>query len=155
MNQAEGGDRKATTDRYYQQASLRIEPLKNWITNVELNYSIYNAFTKETSLPTYNHDVKGNVINTNGTSSLYQDYTKDNFLNINIFSEYSQSFKEYHNAKIMIGFQSEEMKREFSSTKKYGLAINDMPYFDATTGLDGTGKQKLQKHWEMPQNGPQ
>ena len=142
MNQAEGGDRKATTDRYYQQASLRIEPLKNWITNVELNYSIYNAFTKETSLPTYNHDVKGNVINTNGTSSLYQDYTKDNFLNINIFSEYSQSFKEYHNAKIMIGFQSEEMKREFSSTKKYGLAINDMPYFDATTGLDGTGKQK-------------
>ena len=86
QNLVEGGKRNAQTDRLYQQASLVIEPIKNWITHVEFNYSIMNSSVKETSIPTYNHDVEGNLIDTHGTSYLYQDQTKENYLNLNIYS---------------------------------------------------------------------
>ena len=42
----------------------------------------------------------------------------------------------------MLGFQTEDMKQEFSSTKKYGVMMGGMPYFDFTTGLDGQGNPK-------------
>ena len=93
QNLSEGGKRNAQTDRLYQQASLIIEPIKNWTTHVEFNYSIKNSSVKETSLPVYNHDIEGNVINTNKDSYLYQDQTKENYLNLNIYSEYFHSLK--------------------------------------------------------------
>ena len=37
---------------------------------------------------------------------------KQNYLNLNIYSEYSQSFNNAHNAKVMLGFQTEDMKQE-------------------------------------------
>ena len=58
QNLFEGGKRNAQTDRLYQQASLIIEPIKNWTTHVEFNYSIKNSSVKETSLPVYNHDIE-------------------------------------------------------------------------------------------------
>lgn len=61
-----------------------------------------NSSVKETSIPTYNHDVEGNLIDTHGTSYLYQDQTKENYLNLNIYSEYSQSFNNAHNAKLCL-----------------------------------------------------
>ena len=45
----------------------------------------------------------------------------------------------------MLGFQTESMQQEFSSTQKYGVMIGDMPYFDITTGLDGKGNVKATK----------
>ena len=145
QNLSEGGKRNAQTDRLYQQASLIIEPIKNWTTHVEFNYSIKNSSVKETSLPVYNHDIEGNVINTNKDSYLYQEQTKENYLNLNIYSEYFHSFNNVHNTKIMLGFQTESMQQEFSSTQKYGVMIGDMPYFDITTGLDGKGNVKATK----------
>ena len=145
QNLFEGGKRNAQTDRLYQQASLIIEPIKNWTTHVEFNYSIKNSSVKETSLPVYNHDIEGNVINTNKDSYLYQDQTKENYLNLNIYSEYFHSFNNVHNTKIMFGFQTESMQQEFSSTQKYGIMIGGMPYFDITTGLDGKGNVKATK----------
>ena len=145
QNLFEGGKRNAQTDRLYQQASLIIEPIKNWTTHVEFNYSIKNSSVKETSLPVYNHDIEGNVINTNKDSYLYQDQTKENYLNLNIYSEYFHSFNNVHNTKIMLGFQTESMQQEFSSTQKYGIMIGGMPYFDITTGLDGKGNVKATK----------
>lgn len=142
QNLADGGDRDLQTDRFYQQAALIVEPIKNWITHIELNYSIMNSTVKELSIPVYNHDVNGNIIDTHDTSYLYQDQTKENYLNLNVYSEYSRSFADRHNAKLMLGFQTETMDQDFSSTKKYGVMMNDMPFFDLVTGLDGNGNLK-------------
>ncbi len=142
MQLALGGDRNARTDRLYHQAALLIEPIKNWITHVELNYSTMNAKVDEVELPYYNHDVDGNIVNTNGTSSLYGERKEENYLNLNVFSEYSHSFNDAHNLKVMFGFQMEEMKQAFMSSKKYGLMIDNLPEFDLTTGTDGLGVEK-------------
>ena len=130
MRLALGGERNVETDRLYHQAAFIFEPIKNWITHLEFNYSTVNADVNEVSLPCYNHDVEGNVINTNGTSSLYTDAEKDNYLNLNVFSEYSHAIKDIHHFKIMLGFQAEEMKTSFHSLKKYGLLLDDFPEFD-------------------------
>ena len=37
---SEGGESRITKDQHYYQLGLTFEPIKNWITNVELNYSI-------------------------------------------------------------------------------------------------------------------
>lgn len=137
-----GGNSTSQTDLLYQQGALLIEPFKDWITHIELNYSTSRLNSKEVSLPVYNHDIKGNIINTNGTSSLYKEFQKDDYLNINIFSEYNNTFSENHNLKVMAGFQLEEKKESFDSVKKYGLLINNLPEFDLTTGTDGAGKVK-------------
>lgn len=55
----EGGKRNSQVDRYYHQAALVIEPIKNWITNVEFNYSSTIGNAKAASLPAYNYNPKG------------------------------------------------------------------------------------------------
>lgn len=140
---AEGGDRNQNKVQMYHQAALLIEPIKNWITHVEFNYRTYDTDVDEVSLPCYNHDVDGKVLNTNGTSSLLRSFQKDKYINLNVFTEYSHSFVDKHNLKTMLGFQCEESSMDFNSTKKYGLMMDDMPVFDLTTGLDGVGKEKL------------
>ena len=141
-NIAEGGQRDVQTDRHYHQATLIIEPIKNWVTNIELNYRITDGGVKETTLPAYNHLPDGSVDDTKANSSLYQEDTKENYLNFNAYTSYLHTFNDTHNLKVMLGFQSEETKYDFSSTKKYGLMVNGLPQFDLTTGLDGTGNKK-------------
>ena len=142
MSLALGGDRNNRKDRLYHQVSFIIEPIKNWLTHIEFNYSTLNNKVDETTLPMYNHDADGNEINTNGNSSLFGSRQEEDYMNLNIFSEYSHSINDKHNLKYMLGFQSEESKLAFMSSKKYGLLINGFPEFDLTTGTDGLGKPK-------------
>lgn len=145
MSLALGGDRNVQTDKSYHQAALIFEPIKNWITNVEFNYSINSVDTREVSLPCYNHDVAGNVIvDTNaGTTSLYQDYTKESYMNWNIYSTYSLSLDDVHNFKVLGGFQSEEMRQKFFRAKGYGLQVEELPELDLITNIDIEGKDKV------------
>lgn len=141
MSLAEGGSRNAVADRHYYQASLVIEPIKGWVTNVDYNYSIWNNHIKEFSLPVYNHDVNGNVVDTKGTSYLYDEHLKEDYWNLNVYSTYEKMFNEAHSLKVMIGTQIEEKKQSFSYVSKNGLMVDDMPEFDLTTGTDGNGNE--------------
>ena len=138
----EGGTHDVQTDRVYHQASILLEPIKNWITHVELNYSTMNADANETSFPRYNHDKDGNIVNTNGDTYVYADHKKENYFNMNVYSEYSHTWNDEHNFKAMVGFQMEEMKQAYQSVKKYGVLIEDLPELDLTTGTDGVGTNK-------------
>ncbi len=142
MSLAEGGVRDAQTDKTYHQAALVFEPVKNWVTNVEFNYSINSVDTRQTELPCYNHDVSGNVIDTQGTTSLYQDYTKENYMNWNIYTTWSFTLGKGHNVKMMGGFQSEEMRQKFFWAKGYGLQMEELPELDLISNIDGLGKDK-------------
>ena len=142
MSLALGGDRNSKSDRLSHQVSILIEPIKNWITHIDFNYSTLHSKVSELSLPLYNRDVNGNEIVTNGDSSLYGEYQDEDYLNLNVYSEYAVSFNEKHNMKYMIGFQAEEENLAFMSSKKYGVLIEGMPEFDLTTGTDGLGNEK-------------
>jgi TonB-linked SusC/RagA family outer membrane protein len=138
-----GGNRDTQTDRLTQQGVFVFEPIKNWVTNIEFNYSTTAVGMREVSLPYYNHDVAGNIINTKGTSSLLQEQTKDSFYTLNIYSDYSHSLNDIHNFKVMAGFQAEEMNHSWFSSRAYGLLLEELPELDLTNSLDGAGNQRI------------
>ena len=140
MRMALEGNNTSREDQHYYQGALLIEPIKNWITHVEVNYRMLNSKLKSSVLPVYNHDVDGNIIDTKATTSLYQETEDQNYLNMNIYSEYSHVFNDIHHLKIMAGFQTEEQTINFMSVRKYGLIDTDKPELNLTTGLNGSGK---------------
>lgn len=136
---ATGGDDKTQTDNAYQQASLLLEPLKNWITHIDFNYRIKNANRHWDSKQTYNHDVNGNPYVYNSSSNVHEDYLKENYANWNIYSEYSFSLQNSHNFKVMGGFQSEQLKQTVFGLQRDGIIVSDLTEIDLTSGLDING----------------
>lgn len=143
MGLALGGQRDAQTDRLTHQGAFVFEPIKNWITNVEFSYSTIETDTRTVTLPYYNHDVAGNIVNTNGTSNLFQEESEDNFYTLNIYSDYSFSLRDAHNFKVLAGFQAEEMNHSEFEARAYGLLLEELPELDLTNSLDGAGKQRI------------
>lgn len=139
---AQGGNRDVQTDQHYYQAAFVIEPVKNWITNLEFNYRIIDNQIKETTLRAHQVGPTGLPIYRINDSGLYQESLKENYLNLNIYSEYSHSFKEKHNFKILGGFQAEEMEQGDFNAFKNGLIIESMPEFNLTNGLLSNGTAK-------------
>jgi TonB-linked SusC/RagA family outer membrane protein len=138
-----GGNRDVQTDQHYYQAAFIIEPVKNWITNVELNYRILDQQVKESTLKAYRVLPDGVTKSyTNNDDGLYQESKKENYLNLNIYSEYSHSFNEVHNVKIMGGFQAEELTQGDFNVFKNGLILPELPEFNLTNGLLGNGTAK-------------
>ncbi len=140
MALALGGDRRVITDQVYYQTGFVIKPVKNWETNIDFNYNTSNRGIKEVSLPVYNHDVSGNILNTNRTSSVYQASRKDDYMNMNVYSNYNLTLNDAHNFKFMAGFQSELFKRQFVSAKAFGLLIEGMNEIDLTNSQSGAGE---------------
>lgn len=75
-------------------------------------------------------------------SGLYQEDKKENYLNLNVYSEYARTFNDSHNFKIMLGFQAEEMEQSDLNVFKNGLIMSDMPEFDLTNGQLNSGLSK-------------
>lgn len=143
MQLALGGNRTSQNDRINHQGAFILEPIKDWKTHFEFNYSASTWNVREISLPYYNHDVNGDVIDTQGTNSLYQDQKKENYWNLNIYSDYTKTFNDAHNFKVMVGFQADEMKQSFFSAKGYGLLLEDLTELNLISSLDGLGKDKI------------
>ena len=73
----------------------------------------------------------------------YQSFTKENYMNWNIYSTYSFTLDDVHNFKVMGGFQAEEERQKFFSAKGYGLQIEELPELDLISNIDGAGKDKV------------
>ncbi len=142
MQLALGGTRESQRDELYQQGSLVMEPIKNWTVHVEFNYSIDNSDVRSVSLPRYNHKVDGSIDNTNGTTSLSNSNTRNNYMNWNIFTDYTLNLADTHNFKVMAGMQSEEMRQKYLYAYAVGLQDENLPELDLVTGLRGDGKSE-------------
>lgn len=140
LSLATGGEDRTQTDRNYYQLGLILEPIKDWVTNIELNYQIQSKMRHWDSHQTYNHDVNGNPYLYRTASNVHEEYYKENFYNVNIFSTYSKTFAEKHNTKFMAGFQTEYMKLTQFGLQNSGILISNLPEVDLTDGLDSNGK---------------
>ena len=136
----DGGRETTQTDNLYQQASLILEPIKNWITHVDINYRTLSANSHRDIQDLYNHDRNGNPLFLPWRNSeVHEDHLKENYMNINAYTEYSHSLESGHNFKAMIGFQTEQLRKtEFGLTRN-GIIIPDLPEIDITNGMDNAG----------------
>lgn len=137
----DGGASRIEGDEASNQLALILEPIKNWKTNIELNYKIFNQDWHWDQQVVYAYDVNGNPYPAQRLESqVHEDYRKDNYWNINAYTDYTHSFKNGHNFRGMLGFQAEEMNRKVFGLNRIGIIVPDLPEIDITTGLDSNGK---------------
>lgn len=136
---ATGGRDYTQTDNIYQQASLILEPIKNWITHIDFNYRIMSANRHWDSQQTFNHDVDGNPVIYGTGSNVHEELHKENYMNLNAYTEYSYNLESGHNFKAMVGFQSEMMRQTKFGLQRDGIIISGLPEVDLTSGLDYNG----------------
>jgi TonB-linked SusC/RagA family outer membrane protein len=84
----EGNDR-TETDNLYQQIQFVFEPVKNWKTFAELNYSTKNANRHWDKQVTYMYDVAGNPFVWSNSSNVHEDHLKENRMSTNLYTEYA------------------------------------------------------------------
>ncbi len=137
----DGGRDNKRTDNLYQQAQLVFEPVKGWKTFGEFNYRIENIERSWDYQKLYNHDVDGNPYVYRSGSHVYEGHITSNFMNTNIYSEYSKQLKSGHNFKGMVGFQAELMKYKTISLQREGIIVSTLPSVDLTSGIDASGKE--------------
>ncbi len=126
-----GGEYKNQTDIIAHQLSFRITPLEGWTINAELNYRIQNQNLHEDWLTTYGYNCDNEPYVTSNSNSAVKEYNyKSNYFNPNIFTECARSFGD-HNAKVMVGFQSEWLRQREMSALQYGI-LSGLPTLNTT-----------------------
>lgn len=131
-----GGRTDEERDVFNNHGSLILEPLKNWVTTVEVNYNTATWTQHAVKLQTYRYDVFGNSFLHYTDNYVADSFTKDNFLTLNAYSSYRFSLNERHNFSVMAGMQAEDMKTTAFGLSSVGVMIPDLPVMDLTNGLD-------------------
>ncbi|GAA4795664.1 TonB-dependent receptor [Olivibacter ginsenosidimutans] len=140
LNMRDGGRGIWQTDNLYQQVQFILEPVKDWKTFVDFNYRTVNVNTHWDIQKTYNYDVAGNPYPSNNNSHVHEDQQKDNYMNWNVYTEYTKNLESGHHMKGMVGFQTELFKRKVFSAQREGIIVPNLPVIDLTTGVDAYGK---------------
>lgn len=135
----DGGNANSAKDFVSQQLQFVLEPIKGWKTYANLNYRTKTDFAHWNSQQLYNHDVAGNLYLFKNSSTVNEFGYKENYYNINIYSEYVKSFG-LHNMKAMAGFQAEETSYRNLAAQREGIMMPGQPVLDLTTGMDVDGK---------------
>lgn len=138
----EGGTYNNRNDNLYQQFSLQATPVKGWNINAEINYRLLYMKTHEDSQIFYNHDIDGNPYAqtyVKGNSYVNEYNQNANYLNPNVYTDYSFTLSNSHHFKIMAGFQAEQKWYTQVSAKRNGIIITGMDQIDVTNGTSRTG----------------
>ncbi len=136
---SEGGTDKSQTDNTYFLVNFKIEPIKDWITNVDFNYHILSKNRHWDSQVLYNHDINGTPYVKESGSNVHEDYYKENYYNLNVRTEYFKTFAEKNNFHILAGFQAENLDQTQFGLQRNGILVSGKPEVDLTTGLDFYG----------------
>ena len=144
----DGGRYQTCDNRTDHQFSFLINPIQGLNINADFNYRTVSYTSSRSYLMIEGHYVDGtpyeigiggeSPYGTEG-SGIKNSYEGSNYFNPNIYAEYSHTFKEKHNMKVMAGFQSEWKHAKGFSADRNGL-INTLPYLDtAAGGVIGVG----------------
>lgn len=123
-----------------------LEPIKGWVTNIELNYTNSNNRREFTTKQYFWMRPNGELapgVSKVATSYRPRLYT-DNYLSPNIYSTYARSFGK-HNLSVMVGYQQEKFKYFSLNADALYLLSDNIPSINTAVGNktveDGQG------HW--------
>lgn len=139
LNIADGGTKTEKKDWLYQQYKLILEPIGGWKTNFEFNHRQRTVYNHTDVLPTYNYDINGNPYMYKPSSSVQEFNSRQNFLNLNVYTEYTYT-KDKHYVKGLFGYQNELNKITTLSAYRQGVINPDLPILDLTSGLNDKGE---------------
>lgn len=132
----QGGQYDKITDNLYQQVSLTVEPVKNWLVIGDFNYRLRSQDTKSYSLATYNCDIYGQPVGKDiATTSVSEQRYREDYILANLRTTYHISIDDAHNLSFLLGAQAENLWLKQYGVTAYGLISPDQPEIDLTTGL--------------------
>ncbi len=137
---AEGGKDTTQRDIINQQVSFVLEPIKNWVTHIDFTYRADNINRHWDKLMTYNHNVDGDPYVYDDSSNVHEETKKENYFNLQAYSEYSFTLDENHNFRVMGGFQAEQLKQLQFGLQRNGILDPSKPEVDLTTGNSNSGE---------------
>ena len=136
---ATGGQDTTQRDVLNQQIGLVFEPIKNWLTHVDFNYRTDQSLRHWGKTMTYQHNVAGEPYVRDQSNNVHNETKKENYFNLQAYTEYTFSLAEKHNFHVMGGFQAEQMKQTNFSAERVGILDTSRPYLDLTTGYGYDG----------------
>lgn len=136
---SDGGEYRTEKDNLYQQVQGIFEPVKNWKTFVEFNYSVMNYGIHTDNQSTYMYDVNGDPFVWDDYSAVTEESQKENRMGINLYTEYSFMLKDRHHLKGMAGVQSEQLYRTIIGGGNQGIIVPGLNEIDVTGGTDYWG----------------
>lgn len=132
----QGGQYDKITDNLYQQASLTVEPVKNWLVIGDFNYRLRSQDAKSYSLATYNCDIYGQPVGKDiATTSVSEQRYREDYILADLRTTYHISIDDAHNLSFLLGAQAENLWLKQYGVTAYGLISPDQPEIDLTTGL--------------------
>lgn len=140
LNLIDRGKDNAQKDNIYQKIGFELEPIKNWVTNVNLGYRARSENRHWDRQMTYTHDKDSNPVVRTNDSFVHEEMTKDNYYNFEAYTAYNHSFVEKHNFRLMGGYQMEEYTEKKFGLQRNGITVPSKPEVDLTTGLGPDGK---------------
>ncbi len=123
-----------------------LEPIKGWVTNIELNYTNSNNRREFTTKQYFWMRPNGELapgVSKVATSYRPRLYT-DNYLSPNIYSTYARSFGK-HNLSVMVGYQQEKFKYFSLNADALYLLSDNIP--SVNTAVGNKTVEDGQGHW--------
>lgn len=137
----DGGDRITQTDYFYQTVKVVVEPVRKWKIHLEGSYNITNYNVHAEVLPVYAYHVDGTPyafgigFDPIGAAKASEDTQKDNFMSVNIYSDYEFSL-DRHNFKVLAGMNADQMQTRNTSATVSGLISPLVPTLDTGSELE-------------------
>lgn len=140
LNQMEQGGRwNEFLETYVLQGRATITPTTNWDINAEMNMRIRNRNQNSQYLPASTTNPNGDqrllpvVWASAGFSGVSEHHRREDFTNLNVYSNYLFDLNESHSFALMGGFSSELNKyRQFGASRD-NLITPTIPVLDAAT----------------------
>ncbi len=130
--------------------ALKITPLEGLIINADFTYNIYSRNSNEVQKTFTEYQA------VEGTEQLYgwtkPSYMKkstdeDYYYSFNVFAEYTKSFANKHNFKIMAGYNQEKKTNSNYWAKRTNLIVENIPDLDLSTGEQSMSSSDT--HWSI------
>ena len=135
-----GGTDKTQTDNIYLQSAIELEPIKNWVTKVDMSYRTKTANRRWDTRAMEMYDINGQpYLIHDKKSRVHEELGKNNYYNFSATSRYSFSLNENHNFNVLAGMQAENEEYTFFSAERLGILDENNPTLGLTTGLDENG----------------
>lgn len=148
----DGGRENQLAETNYLQGWAVITPVENWSINAELNFRITNRNHDNHVLQAFHYNPAGEPLplavgwGTPGHTSVYEYHRRDDFSNVNVYSNYKFELGDGHSFGVMGGFNTELNKYRTLAASRDGLITPNLPTINTAT-QNSQAREGQYQHW--------
>lgn len=132
-----GGQMKISNVTMTHQFNVTAEPIRGWHIVGDINYRYRSYFNQITTKTVHQTCVDGITPGSiwDDHSGVAEDVGRNEYLNLNLYTDFERTFAERHHLKVMAGFQAEQYNDRTVYAQKEGLIVPSLPSINTSSGL--------------------